>query len=82
MSEYKKLTQEQIDLLVSRGCRAEDWGTVYCTDPQSLNYVRGVRFSGTVKFGTFTEVFRRHQEAFRPQGVHPPQCYRGGRLPH
>ena len=28
MSEYKKLTQEQIDLLVSRGCRAEDWGTV------------------------------------------------------
>ncbi len=57
MSEYKKLTQEQIDLLVSRGCRAEDWGTVYCTDPQSLNYVRGVRFSGTVKFGTFTEVF-------------------------
>ncbi|MBQ9410787.1 MAG: DUF4954 family protein, partial [Bacteroidales bacterium] len=57
MSEHKKLTQEQIDLLVSRGCRAEDWGTVYCTDPQALNYVRGVRFSGTVKFGTFTEVF-------------------------
>ena len=54
---YKPLTQEQIDLLVQRGCRAEDWSTVYTAHPESLKYIRGVRFSGTVKFGRFEEVF-------------------------
>ena len=54
---YKALTQEQIDLLVQRGCRAEDWSTVFVSDPEALHYVRGIRFSGTVKFGSFNEVF-------------------------
>ena len=54
---YKPLTPEQIDLLVQRGCRAEDWSTVCTSDPKSLNYVRNVRFSGTVQFGRFEEVF-------------------------
>ena len=55
--EYKQLTAEQIDFLVSRGCRAEDWSTVFSSDSDSLKYIRDVRFSGTVKFGRFTEVF-------------------------
>ena len=54
---YKALTKEQIDLLVGYGCRAEDWSTVYTSDPESLNYIRGVRFSGEVRFGRFNEVF-------------------------
>jgi len=54
---YKQLSKEQIDLLVSRDCRAEDWSSVYCTDPDALNYIRGVRFSGEVRFGKFSEVF-------------------------
>ena len=54
---YNPLTQEQIDLLIARGCRAEDWSTVYASDPASLNYIRNVRFSGEVKFGRFQEVF-------------------------
>ena len=57
MSNYKQLTAEQINLLLQRGCRAEDWSTIYCSDPESLNYIRGVRFSGSVSFGKFTEVF-------------------------
>ncbi len=54
---FSKLSQDQIELLQQRGCRAEDWGTVYCSDPDSLKYIRGVRFSGTVCFGKFSEVF-------------------------
>ena len=54
---YKPLTPEQIELLVQRGCRAEDWSTVFTADAESLKYVRSVRFSGTVKFGKFQEVF-------------------------
>ena len=57
MSEYKKLTQEQIDLLVSRGCKAEDWSTVETSHPDSLKYIRNVRFSGTVRFGKFQTNF-------------------------
>ena len=54
---YKQLTTDQIDFLVSRGCRAEDWSTVFFTDEDSLKYIKDVRFSGVVRFGRFTEVF-------------------------
>ena len=57
MRTYNPLTKQQIDLLISRGCRAEDWSTVFCTDSESLNYIRDVRFSGEVRFGVFQEVF-------------------------
>lgn len=54
---YRPLTQEQIDLLVSMGCRAEDWSTVETSAPESLKYIRNVRFSGTVRFGRFDAQF-------------------------
>ena len=57
MATYQPLSQAQIELLEQRGCRAEDWSTVFTSAPESLNYIRGVRFSGTVKFGRFEEVF-------------------------
>ena len=55
--EYRKLTQEEIDLLISRDCRAEDWSRIEITDPEALSYIRNVRFSGDVRFGRFNEVF-------------------------
>ena len=55
--EYRKLTQEEIEFLQARDCRAEDWNTVETSDPQSLNYIRNVRFSGTVRWGSFNQVF-------------------------
>ena len=54
---YRQLTGEQISFLESRGCRADDWSTVYITDPDSLRYVRDVRFSATVRLGRFTGEF-------------------------
>ena len=55
--EYQKLTPRQIDFLTERGCKAEDWSTVWTSDPESLKYIRNVRFSGEVKFGRFEAVF-------------------------
>ena len=55
--EYKSLTPQQIELLTERGCKAEDWSTVYTSDPESLKYIRNVRFSGEVKFGKFEAAF-------------------------
>lgn len=48
--EFRKLTPEEIDFLLSRDCRADDWSAVEITDPESLQYVRNVRFSGTVRW--------------------------------
>ena len=53
----RSLTKEEIDFLVTRGCRAEDWSTVETSHPESLKYIRNVRFSGTVRFGLFEAVF-------------------------
>ncbi|MBQ9652763.1 MAG: DUF4954 family protein [Bacteroidales bacterium] len=55
--EYKSLTPQQIEFLTERGCKAEDWSTVYTSDPESLKYIRNVRFSGEVKFGRFKAAF-------------------------
>ena len=54
---YRPLTLEEIDLLVGYGCRAEDWSMVETSDPESLKYIRNVRFSGKVRFGKFEAHF-------------------------
>ena len=55
--KYRPLSAEETDLLVSRDCRADDWSGVEISDPESLNYIRGVRFSGSVRLGSFRESF-------------------------
>ncbi len=55
--EYRPLTRAEVDQLISFGCRAEDWSTVETSDPESLKYIRNVRFSGTVRFGKFEAQF-------------------------
>ena len=55
--EYRPLTRAEVDQLINFGCRAEDWGTVETSDPESLKYIRNVRFSGTVRFGKFEAQF-------------------------
>ena len=53
---YRNLTQSEIAKLQAAGCESEDWGSVYVDNP-SLDYVKRVRFSGTVRFGRFERVF-------------------------
>ncbi|MBR1569689.1 MAG: DUF4954 family protein [Bacteroidales bacterium] len=54
---YQPLTADQIQILVERGCKSEDWSKVETSDPDSLQYIRNVRFSGHVKFGRFNTDF-------------------------
>ena len=54
---HRPLTIEEIELLESRGCKAEDWSTVETSHPESLKYIRNVRFSGYVRFGRFAAAF-------------------------
>ena len=55
--EYRPLSAEQVQLLVERGCKSEDWNKVETSDPDSLQYIRNVRFSGQVRFGRFRAEF-------------------------
>ena len=55
--EYKNLTPEQIDMLIAAGCRSEEWDRVKTTAPETLKYIRNVRFSGDVLFGRFDASF-------------------------
>ena len=54
---YRNLTQQEIDLLLAAGCRAENWDTVYTSAPETLKYIKNVRFSGEVRFGRFDASF-------------------------
>ena len=54
--DYRNLTQKEIDQLKAAGCEAEDWGNVL-TSGRSVDHIRRVRFSGTVRFGRFEREF-------------------------
>ena len=54
---YRNLTEQEISLLVAAGCRAEDWSRVKTTAPETLKYIKNVRFSGDVCFGRFEATF-------------------------
>ena len=51
--EYRPLSASEVKCLVERGCKSDDWSTVETSDPDSLQYIRNVRFSGRVRFGRF-----------------------------
>ena len=54
---YRKLSAEDIELLVAAGCKAEDWSRVRTSAPDTLKYIKHVRFSGDVRFGRFDAAF-------------------------
>ena len=56
-ADYKHLTQQDIDMLIAAGCRSDEWDRVMTTAPETLKYVRNVRFSGDVRFGRFDASF-------------------------
>ena len=56
---YRHLTNEEIALLQSQQCRAEDWNTVMVHPDFSTDYLHNVRFSGEVRLGRFSHSFVR-----------------------
>ena len=60
----RTLTPLEIQQLEQQGCTAEDWQRVQITDAQSLKYIRGTRFSGDIRIGSFQKSFEM------PGGIH------------
>ena len=60
----RTLTSNEIAILESQACTAEDWGRVLITDERSLRYIRNTRFSGDITIGSFQKSFDM------PGGIH------------
>lgn len=55
--EYRGLLTHEIDMLISRGCSADDWGNIAVHENFKPDYIRNVNFSGKIKLGVFEEEF-------------------------
>ena len=57
MKSYRKLTADETAVLQSNMCIAADWNEIEVAEGFSPEYVRCVRFSGTVRLGSFRKEF-------------------------
>lgn len=53
--EYRKLTDEEIDILEDRNCWAEDWTNINVTDDFKPKYMHRVMLYGEVNIGNFDD---------------------------
>lgn len=53
MDDYRKLTEEEIDVLENNNCRAEDWSAIDVAEDFVPKYVGDTVFYGTVRLGAF-----------------------------
>ena len=54
---YRDLTQNEIDVLISQHCVADDWKNIRVHEEFQPDYVQHVHFSGTIRIGVLQDVF-------------------------
>ena len=57
MEKFRKLTEEEVEILERQACTAEDWAAIDVAEGCSVEHVRSVRFSGAVQIGAFNREF-------------------------
>ena len=55
---YRGLTDDEIAILISQGCSAEDWNLVRVTQDFAAENVVNVKFSGAIRLGRFAKTAR------------------------
>ena len=50
---YRNLTDNEIDILVNRNCKCDDWSNIKVVDNFDPHYVRNSEFSGNIVLGSF-----------------------------
>jgi len=69
-NSYKNLTQEQIKILQSQGCWAQDWSLVKVADGFEPERVRNVQFLGRIYIGRFTGNIKLAGGLEKPSGIY------------
>ena len=54
---YRDLTQNEIDVLISQHCVADDWKNIRVHEEFQPDFVQHVHFSGTIRIGVLQDVF-------------------------
>ena len=67
---YRELTEEQIKILQSQGCSAQDWSLVKVADGFNPTRVRGTQFFGRVHIGRFTGNVKFAGGLEKPSGIY------------
>lgn len=57
MKNYRLLTENEIHLLTSKGCTAENWEMVRVSEGFKPDYIAEVHFSGNILLGNFNKIF-------------------------
>ena len=70
MKNYRKLYDEEIEILKRQMCSATDWNLVEVADGFSTGYVRYARFSGNVRLGAFRKEFQMAGGMIKHSGIY------------
>lgn len=69
MKEFRQLTSEEISVLESRGCWAEDWSSVMVAEGFSPKYLSRVLFYGENRLGALEETLEVSKGFFKHSGI-------------
>lgn len=68
--EFRKLSDEEISILRSQQCDAEDWSQVLIHPDLNLKFIRDVKFSGLCQIGSFQKDFHLSGGIRKPSGIY------------
>ena len=67
--EYRKLTTDEIEILVKNNNFAEDWKEIYVTDKFEPNLIKNCEFFGRVTIGKLTHEYLEYNDLKLPVGI-------------
>ena len=70
MKNYRKLYDNEIEILKRQMCSAADWNLIEVADGFSTDYVRYARFSGNVRLGAFRKEFQMAGGMVKHSGIY------------
>lgn len=69
-NNYRKLTENEIEILESNNCWAEDWSAIDVAEDFVPKYVKNAVFYGTVKIGVFENNIEVSRGFFKHSGIY------------
>lgn len=70
MSHYRKLTEEEIEILENNNCWAEDWSAIDVAEDFMPKYVKNAVFYGIVRLGVFEKNIEVSRGFFKHSGIY------------
>ena len=67
---YRALTPQEINVLKTQNCIADNWDNIEVADNFTPDYIRHVNFSGKIKIGVFEEEFSLPGGLKKHSGIH------------